>query len=221
MRLRYGLRGMYGTLSWAHSCDMERNPAVKMTLATGQPGGGIHVYRVTAANKALFFCTGVASFCGIMWSTAGLIAPHVRTAFGQRGFTTTNLGFSLVFFILGLFSAIRLVQVRLVITDTQIQVIGRFRSKTIPFADIRGKRRESDRRGGNIFLYRHGKSRVWVPQSWLQLDDFYEHWSASIYDLDKADRLKRKADGKEQVVDWFAVDNEEQHPVIGGADITV
>jgi hypothetical protein len=67
-----------------------------------------------------------------------------------------------------------------------------------------------------MYLYRRGKSRVYVNESMFQLDDYYQAWKASIYDLDKADRLKRKASGKESTMDWFVTDNNEQHPAIGG-----
>lgn len=67
-----------------------------------------------------------------------------------------------------------------------------------------------------MYLYRRGKSRVYVNESMFQLDDYYRRWQASIYDLDKADRLERKASGKETTRDWFATDNDEQKPAIGG-----
>ena len=44
-------------------------------------------------------------------------------------------------------------------------------------------------------------------------------FQASIYDLDKADRHKRKAAGKQRPMDWF-FDDDEQHAAIGGPDIT-
>jgi hypothetical protein len=74
------------------------------------------------------------------------------------------------------------------------------------------------RREEGIYLYRRSGSRVYIRESMLELDDFYKRWQASIYDLDKADRLKRKAVGEERMADWFAVDNAEQHPAIGGPD---
>ena len=103
----------------------------------------------------------------------------------------------------------------LTITNSQVEVSGPFSSHTIPFADIRGMRFP----GRGIYLYRRGKSRVFVNESMLQLDDFYMRWRASIYDLDKADRLKRRRDGKERALDWFAVDNDEQDSAIGGPDV--
>jgi len=40
----------------------------------------------------------------------------------------------------------------------------------------------------------------------------------AIYDLDTADRLKRKSAGKQRPMDWF-FDKSEQHTAIGGPDI--
>ena len=90
-------------------------------------------------------------------------------------------------------------------------------SAATPFRrpDISGRRLAAGRGVSGRYLYRRGKSRLFVHESSLRLDDFYKRWKASIYDLDKADRLKRAA-GKERTMDWFDVDDSEQHPVIGG-----
>jgi hypothetical protein len=85
-------------------------------------------------------------------------------------------------------AAIRSFQMRVTITNSEVEVVSIFRTYTIPLAEIRGRRFTGRR---SIYIYRRGKSRVWVNESVLRLDDFYEQWKASTYDLDKADRLKQ------------------------------
>jgi hypothetical protein len=93
-----------------------------------------------------------------------------------------------------------------------------FSGHIVPFADISGCRLAASRGVRGVYFYPRGKSRVFVRESSLRLDDFYKRWRASIYDLDMAERLKRKAAGKERLMDWFFVNDREQHPAIGGPD---
>jgi hypothetical protein len=120
---------------------------------------------------------------------------------------------------LALLFAISPFRMQVTITNSQVEVTEALSSHTVPFADISGQRLAAGNYVHGMYLYRRGGSRVFVRESSLPLDDFYWRWKASIYDLDKADRLKRKADGKERPFDWFAVDNSEQHPAIGGRDV--
>jgi hypothetical protein len=115
-------------------------------------------------------------------------------------------------------AGIRSSRTQVTITSSQVEVTGAFRSHTIPFAEISGFRLAAGKNVRGIYLYRRGKSRVFVRESSLQLDDFYERWKASIYDLEKAARLKRKAAGKQRPMDWCG-DDTEQHPAIGGPDV--
>ena len=211
---------MYRTLQQAHPCDMEMKTAVKTIPTSDQPDSSAHVYRVSAANKAVLVLMGVILFYGAGWLCAGLFVPHLRARLAQQGVSTTaDLVLTLALFGLALFSAIRPFQMHLTVTNSQVEVTDSLSSHTIPFADIRGRRSAGGRSVHGIYLYRRGKSRVFVRESVLQLDDFYKRWSASIYDLDKADRLKRRRDGKERALDWFAVDYDEQYPAIGGPDV--
>ena len=105
---------------------------------------------------------------------------------------------------------------RVTIASSQVEVSGPFSSHTIPFSEIRGCRSKGSK---GMYLYRRGKRQVFVRDSMLELDGYYEQWKASIYDLDKADRLRRKGAGKERLTDWFAGGNDEQQPVIGGPDV--
>lgn len=178
----------------------------------------VHVYRVSAANKVLSVVIGVVLFCLAGWLCCGLFVPHLRARFGLN--TTANIVVTLTLFGLALFSAIRPFQMHVTITNSQVDVVDAFSSHTVPFADISGRRNAAGRGVSGIYLYRRGKSRVFVRESSLRLDDFYKRWSASIYDLDMADRLRRKASGKERAMDWFWVDDTEQHPAIGGPDKT-
>lgn len=195
-------------------------------MATGTPvpsmptgDGQIHVYRVSFANKVVSMLIGALSLWGAGWVGAGLFVSHLRTRIAQQGCSTaTVLTITLTLFGLALFFVIRPFQMRLRITSSQVEVPGAFSSQTIPFSDIRGRRNGGGTGGRGTYLYRRGKSRVLVRESILQLDDFYNRWSDSIYDLDKADRLRRRADGKERLTDWFALDNDEQRPTIGGPD---
>lgn len=127
-----------------------------------------------------------------------------------------DLDWSLPLSILILFITIRLFKMRVTIGKSQIELVGGFRSYVIPFTEIAG-RRHADGQGG-FFLYRRGKSRVWV-RGWLQQDEFYKRWRDSIYDLDKADRRERKLAGKQRAMDWSFDDNE-QNPKIGGPDFS-
>lgn len=196
------------------------NKAVKATPTGDRPGSGIHVYRVSAANKTVAVMCGAILFCGAGWLCAGLFVPHLRTRLAHEGLSiTAELVITLALFGLALFSAIRPFQMQVTITNSQVEVTEAFSSHTVPFADISGRRLAAGRAVSGMYLYRRGRSRVFVRESSLRLDDFYRRWKASIYDLDKADRLKRKADGKERPTDWFAVDNSEQHPAIGGPDV--
>jgi hypothetical protein len=184
-----------------------------------RPGKGIHVYHVSASNKTAMVLIAVILFCLAGWSCAGLFVPHVRTRLAHQGVSTTaDLVITLTLFGFALFCLIRTFQMHVTVTNSQVEVTDALSSHTVPFADILGRRLAAGKSVWGIYLYRRGKSRVFVRESVLQLDDFYMRWKASIYDLDKADRLKRKADGKERPFDWFAVDNSEQHPAIGGPD---
>ena len=104
------------------------------------------------------------------------------------------------------------------ITNSQVEVVDAFSSHSISFAEISGRRVAAGRGVSGMYIYRRGKSRVFVRESSLRLDDFYKRWKASIYDLDKADMLKRKSAGKEGPMDWFVADDREQRPAIGGPD---
>lgn len=211
---------MYKALQQAHPCEMEVNTEVRAIPAGDQPDSSVHVYRVSTANKVLLVLLGVISFYGAGWSCAGLFLPQLRARLAHQGVSTTaDLVVTLALFGLALFLMIRPFQMHLTITNSQVEVTDSFSSHTIPFADIRGRRFAGGKGVHGIYLYRRGKSRVFVRESVLQLDDFYERWTASIYDLDKADRLKRRRDGKERPMDWFAVDNDEQDPAIGGPDV--
>jgi hypothetical protein len=148
-----------------------------------------------------------------------LSVPHLRARLAHQGLSTTaDLVVTLALFGLAMFMAIRPFQMHLTIMNSQVEVTDSFSSHKIPFADIRGRRFAAGKNVCGMYLYRRSKSRVFVRESMLKLDDFYNLWKASIYDLDKADRLKRKAVGKERMTDWFAVDYDEQHPAIGGPD---
>jgi hypothetical protein len=213
---------MYKALQQAHPCDIVMNTAVKAIPTDNPPDSGIHTYRVSAANKAVCVLVGVIVFWGAGWLCAGLFVPHLRARLAHQGWSTTaDLVVTLALFGFALFTAIRPFQMHLTIMNSQVEVTDSLSSHKIPFADIRGRRFAGGRGGSGMYLYRRGKSRVFVRESMLQLDDFYKQWRASIYDLDKAERLKRKAVGKERMTDWFAVDNDEQHPAIGGPDAIV
>jgi len=193
---------------------------VKATPTGSQPDSGIHTYRVSTANKTVCVLMGAISLSGAGWFCAGLFVPHIRARLAHQGCSTTaDLVVTLVLFGFALFTAIRPFQMHLTIMDSQVEVTDSFSTHKIPFADIRGRRFDGGKGVNGMYLYRRSKSRVFVRESVLKLDDFYNMWRASIYDLDKADRLKRRADGKERPMDWFAVDNDEQHPAIGGPDV--
>ncbi len=104
------------------------------------------------------------------------------------------------------------------VTDLQLEITDSFTSHTIPFAEVRGRRSAGGYKVSGMYLYRRGKSRVFVRESMFQLDNFYKRWKDSIYDLDKADRLNRKRNGNERLTDWLSVDGDEQHPAIGGPE---
>jgi hypothetical protein len=209
---------MYKALQQAHTLAIAMNEALKTTPTGNRQGSGIHVYRVSAANKTAMVLTAVIVFWLAGWSCAGLFVPHVRTRLAHEGLSiTAEVVLTLALFGLALFSAIWPFRMQVRITNSQVEVTEAFSSHTIPFADISGRRLVAGRGGGGIYIYRRGRSRVLVRESSFRLDDFYMRWQASINDLDKADRLKRKADGKERPFDWF-FDNSEQHPAIGGPD---
>jgi hypothetical protein len=193
--------------------------AVKTPLIGDQPDIGVHEYRVSAANKTVTVMLGIIQFCIAGWLCSGLFVPHLRARLAHQGLNTTaNLAVTLVLFGLAVFSAIRPFQMRVTITNSQVEVVDAFSSHTIPFVDISGCRVAAGKYVRGMYLYRRGKSRVFVRESSLRLDDFYQRWKASIYDLDKADRSKRKLVGKQRPMDWF-FDDSEQHPAIGGPDI--
>jgi hypothetical protein len=174
---------------------------------------GVHVYRVSAGNKAAFVVLSLVLFC------VALFVPyhHMRHGLNTTAVLRRDLITLLPLLGIALFMAIRVFQMRVTITKSQVEVVGAFFTSVIPFTEISGCR-FADGRGG-ILLYRRGKSRVWV-RGWLQQDDFYRRWKDSIYDLDMADRLQRKAIGKERIMDYLlGADDREQHPVIGGPDI--
>ena len=188
------------------------------TPAENQPDSGIHMYRVSTANKGVLVLMSLMMFWGAAWFFMGLFNPYLRARLGHQGLSITgNFIVTVALFGFALFNAIRPFQMRVTITHSQVEVADSFTSHTVPFADIRGRRLAGGKARG-MYLYRRGNSRVFVRESVFQLDDFYKRWKDSIYDLDKADRLKRRSGGKEQLMDWFAVDNDEQHPAIGGPD---
>lgn len=182
-----------------------------MEIVGDQPEG-VHVYRVSAANRGAGVVMSVILFC------FALFLPYHLVRLGRN--TADILRADLIIFLLlgiALLMAIRLFQMRVTITKSQVEVVGAFFTYIIPFTEISG-RRVADPSGG-IFLYRRSKSRVWV-RGWLQQDDFYKRWKDSIYDLDMADRLHRKAIGKERTQDYrLGADDREQHPTIGGPNI--
>jgi hypothetical protein len=184
-----------------------------------QPKIGVHVYRVSGANKAIALMMGVILFCIAGWLCSGLFVPYLRARFAHEDMNSTaNLVVALALSGFALFSAIRPLQMHLTITNSQVEVVGAFSSHTVPFAEISGRRIAAGRGVSGMYLYRRGKSRVFLRESSLRLDDFYKQWKASIYDLDKADKLKRMEAGKERAMD-FVFDDREQHPAIGGPDI--
>ncbi len=200
---------------------MAMDKAVNGPLTGDQPKSDLHVYRVSAANKTVAVMLGVVQFCLAGWLGSGLFVSQIRARLAHEGLSTTaNLVVTLALLGLALFSAIRPFQLRVTITNSQVEVVRAFRTYTVPFAEISGRRFTGGKSGSGIYLYRRGKSRVLVSESLFPLDDFYKRWRASIYDLDMADRLKRKAAGKERAMDWFFDTNDsEQHPAIGGPDI--
>ncbi len=185
-----------------------------------QADNSVHIYRVSTANKVSGALVGITLFCGSGWFFAGLFATHLRARLAHQGVSiTANFVVTVVLLGLALFTAIRQFQMHTTITNSQVEVTDAFSSHTVPFAEIRGRRSKAGTRVRGIYLYRRGKSRVFVRESSLQLDDFYERWKASIYDLDKADRLKRREDGKARATDWFYVGNDQPHTRIGGPDV--
>lgn len=176
-----------------------------------QANSDIHVYRINAANRAVGLALPVVLLCFALFCNYHLVRLGRSTTFMLE----EDLFIFLPLFVLGLFTAIQLRRMRVTITKTQVEVAGVLFTHIIPFTEISG-RRNADPQGG-IFLYRHGKSRVWL-RGWIQQDEFFRQWRDSIYDLDKADRLKRRADARERLMDRFAKDNSEQDPTIGGPD---
>jgi len=176
-----------------------------------EPDTDVHVYRATAANRAVFPVLSVILFC------FALFVPHHLVTLGRNA--TDALRDDLIVFVpllsIAVFLGIRLSKLRVTLTNSQIEIVGVLFTYIVPFTEISG-RRWADGRGG-IYLYRRGKSRIYV-RGGLRQDGFYEEWRDSIYDLDKADRLERKAAGKERMTDCF-FDDIEQHPKIGGPDV--
>lgn len=177
------------------------------TLST-QTADSRHVYRVTRANRIALVIVGTMPLILI-----AILCLHHSPA------VTVQLQDILPLLLLFLGGAylcfIRPRQLRITITATRVDVTNGFATYTIPFVEITGCRKYAT----GMFLYRRTKSRVWIPERSFQLDDFYAEWRASIYDLDKAERLQRKAEGKEHSLDWFATDGTEQHPAIGGPHV--
>jgi hypothetical protein len=192
--------------------DMAVEMANETTSVESQSDVAGHTYSVSAGNKAVGVAIGVILLCAAGVFGSSLLVPHLRAELLHLGLhTSADLVFSLT--LLGIVSfsvAIRLSRMNVTITNSQVTVVRTFRSYTIPFAQIRGRRVA----GRGMYLYRRGKSRVWVHEL-FRPDDFYMRWKASIYDLDRADRLKRKAAGQENLMDSI-FDNTEQHPAIGG-----
>jgi hypothetical protein len=172
-----------------------------------EPDTDVHVYRATAANRAVFPVLSVILFCFALFLRHHLVTLD-RNA-------TDALREDLIVFVpllsVAVFLGIRLSKLQVTLTNSQIEIVGIRCSYIVPFTEISG-RRCADGRGG-IYLYRRGKSRIYV-RGWLRQDDFYKRWRDSLCDLDKADRLKRKAAGKERLTDSF-FDDVEQHSRIG------
>jgi hypothetical protein len=158
----------------------------------------------------ILFCIA-ASLCSDLFDSSGRAR---LTHFGLNIPAAFAIGLAL--FVFALFAAIRPFYMNVTITDSQIEIPYTFGSHIVPFADISGRRDAAGRGVRGMYLYRRNKSRVFVRESLFRQDDFYKRWRASIYDLDKADRLKRKTKGRETPLDWFATDNIEQHATIGG-----
>jgi hypothetical protein len=210
--------GMISLLIWKPqpppTSDMAKDTAVKAPPIGDQPVNGVHMYRVSAPNKAVFGVLSIAMFCFLLFGHFHQIRLGLNTATALK----RDLIIPFPLFVLTLFMAIRSFQMRVTITNSQVEIINAFRTYTIPFAEISGFRIASRGRSKGIYLCRRGKSRVFVNESMYRLDDFYWRWRASIYDRDKADRLKRKADGKERLMDSLFDDKPQQHPAIGGPD---
>jgi hypothetical protein len=186
-------------------------------LATDQPSSDVHIYRIAARNKIVMVISGAMLFCMGGWSCASLFVSHLRARLAHQGVDiTANLVATVVLFVFAILFMPWPFQTRVTIMKEQVEITNGYISHIIPFADILGRRAGGGKGGSGIYLYRRSKSPVWVPESNFQLDAYYQRWRDSIYDLDKADRLKRKATGKEHMIDWFYTDNEEQHPAIGG-----
>lgn len=207
--------GMISLLIWKPqpppTADAAKDTTVKAPPIGDQPVNGIHVYRVATLNKAVFVILSVAMFCFVLF----VHYHQVKLGLSTTAALKRDLIVPLPLFVLVLFMAIRSFQMRLTITNSQVEVVNTFRTYTIPFGEISGRRLA--RRA--IYLCRRGKSSVVVNESLYRLDDFYWRWRASIYDRDKADRLKREAAGKKQLMDSFYNDEPQEHPAIGGPDI--
>jgi len=203
----------------SHTRDMTINTRAQGSLPDDHLADDVHVYSVSVANRVTcVICGAMMSGIGV-WICAGWFIPHVKTnlAHSCAGLSSC-ISFGATLLAFGIFFLIRTFQWHLTITNAQVEVDNGFRSHTIPFSDITGYRVAGGRGTSGIVLYRRGRSRVYLNESIFQLDDYYRRWRASIYDLNKADRLKRKACGKETAMDWFFTDNDEQNPTIGGPD---
>lgn len=175
------------------------------------------MYCISAVNKIVAVTAGVIPFCAAVWFYFGLIDSWQQARLAHEGLNTTaTVATALVLFVFALFMAVRPFYMRVIVAESRVEVVGVFGTQIIRFAEIAGRRDASGRGVRGMYLYRQNKSRVFVRESLFRQDDFYKRWRASIYDLDKADRLDRKAEGKERPLDWFAVDNSEQHATIGG-----
>ena len=183
-----------------------------------QPDIEVHEYRVSAGNRALGVACGVFMLCmvGPLCSWILAPAPHTRTQSSDLQIAA-GIVFVLTLCGLAVFGAIRQFQMRVTITGSQVEVVDAFSRHIIPFAEIVGQRPVGGKGVSGMYLYRRGKPRVFVRESSFRLDDFYQRWKASIYDLDRADRHKRKLAGKQTQLDWF-FDDSEQHPAMGGPD---
>ena len=168
----------------------------------------VHVYRISAGNKAMPWVLAVLLFC------FGIFIPFHDVRLGQRVVDAIESGLVVLpLFVLVVLVGLRSNQMHITITDSQVEFVNLLRRHVIPFTEIRGRRNA----GRGMYLYRKNKPRVYLGESSFKLDEFYTRWVASIYDFDKADLRARKLAGKPHMTDWF-FDDSEQHPTIGGPD---
>ena len=204
------LRSSVGDNTSVTEFGSERRPMIG-----DQPDAAVRVYRINAANKTVLVFSCIVTFCSLGWTCSGLFVSRIHEKIARFGLHTTEAVFiTMIFFALALFATIRWFQMHMTITYSQVEVVDVYSSHTVPFAEILGRRHTSE----GMYLYRRDKSRVYVRERGYRLDNFYWQWKASIYDLDKADRRERKLAGKQRAMDWF-LDDDEQHPAIGGPDV--